>query len=78
MAGVEPALRSYRDHGLPLSDIGVVGTVGVEPTLRSRQDRGLPLTYAPESGSGDLHAALPAPQAGGTLSSPEPGILWGD
>ncbi len=25
------------------------------------------------SGSGDLHAAIPAPQAGGTLSSPEPG-----
>src|SRR6185436_21028826 len=50
----------------------LVGAVGVEPTSRSRRDRGLPLTYAPWSGSGDLHTSAPAPQAGGTLSSLEP------
>ncbi len=56
----------------------MVGAVGVEPTSRSCRNRGLPLTYAPVVGgqapsSGDLHAALPAPQAGGTLSSLVPG-----
>lgn len=33
MAGVEPALRSYRDRGLPLSDTGVEGPPGVAPGL---------------------------------------------
>ena len=57
----------------PLSDGGLVGTAGVGPAPRSRQDRGLPLTYAPFwSGPADLHRAFPAPQAGGTLSSPGP------
>lgn len=74
MAGVEPALRSYQNRGLPLSDTGVVPTRGVAPPFLPCHGSGLLLTYAGEdwSGSGDLHAAPPAPQAGGTLSSLEP------
>ena len=77
MAGVEPALRSYQDRGLPLSDTGVVPTRGVAPLSLPGHGSGLRLTYAGLnwSGSGDLHAALPAPQAGGTLSSLEPEIF---
>jgi hypothetical protein len=47
---------------------------GVAPLFLPCPGSGLRLTYAGSwSGSGDLHAAVPAPQAGGTLSSPEPG-----
>ena len=47
---------------------------GVAPPFLPCHGSGLLLTYAGKvwSGSGDLHAALPAPQAGGTLSSLEP------
>jgi len=49
---------------------------GVAPLFLPCPGSGLRLTYAGSwSGSGDLHAAVPSPQAGGTLSSPEPVVL---
>lgn len=49
---------------------------GVAPLFLPCHGSGLRLTYAGSwSGSGDLHAAVPAPQAGGTLSSPEPVVF---
>ncbi len=75
MAGVEPTLRSYQDRGLPLSDTGdKVPARGVAPPFLPCRGSGLLLTYAggSGSGSGDLHAAAPAPQAGGSLSTLEP------
>lgn len=49
-----------------------MGTHGIAPWFHPRQGCGLLLTYVP-SGSGDLHAAAPLPQSGGSLSTLEPG-----
>ena len=76
MAGIGPASHPYRGCALPLDDTGkrLVGAAGIGPaTVRCRRT-GMPFTYAPWSGSSDLHAPFPVPQTGGTLSCPEPEI----
>lgn len=51
----------------------MVGAAGNAPASPRCRRGGLLLTYAPWSGSADLHRAFPVPQTGGTLPCPEPG-----
>lgn len=51
----------------------MVGTAGNAPASPRCHRGGLLLTYAPWSGSAELHRAFPVPQTGGTLPCPEPG-----
>ena len=51
----------------------LVGAGGTAPPFRACHARGLLLTYAPGSGSSDLHAPALGPQPSGSLSTLEPG-----